>query len=180
MNTTTKTLGLVIGLLLAACSGTTNHAENAGDKSDKTETRREALSFVAPCNASACGEIPPSSHSAKPVCTPASESCTWSDLDPDTSVSYRQCAEAECGTKPDESVCPSGTTFKGAACGSEDEGPCVWRSSCAPPPSTTPCPDADGCGPGKPLIGVICQDGSNGDLACMKQGETCGWERTCD
>ncbi|MBX3222020.1 MAG: hypothetical protein KF795_15995 [Labilithrix sp.] len=187
---TIKLLGSsLFGLLfVAACSSTTpapspsgNGNGNGNDtgNGDGTETARSGLTFVAPCTASACGEVPPSTSAPKPECSNAAGACGWADPDPNASVSYRQCEEKECGAKPDESVCPSGTTFKGAACGSENDGPCVWRSACAPPRSTTPCPDADGCGP-MPMIGVICADGSNGELECMKVGNKCEYQRTCD
>jgi hypothetical protein len=165
---------------LVACSNSESSTPPPADPSNTdTGTTREALEFIAPCTAAACGEVPASTKSTKPACTSSAGACEWSDTSPDGTVSYRACAESECGAKPDASVCPSGTTYKGSNCGSENEGPCVWRSACTPPPSTTPCPDADGCGP-MPAIGVICKDGSNGSLACMKQGNKCGWERTCE
>jgi len=171
--------------LLAGCGSSTT-ASNApptspgpGDDTSPTGTVREALQFVSPCTAGACGEVPASSTSAKPACRTSSGACGWTDPSPNDTVSYRPCAESECGTKPDASVCPSGTTFKGAQCGSENDAACVWSSSCTPPPSTTPCADAEGCG-AQPAIGVICQDGSNGGLECMQRGTTCVWQRTCE
>ncbi|MBX3263958.1 MAG: hypothetical protein KIS78_29125 [Labilithrix sp.] len=185
---TIKLLGSsLLGLLfIAACSSTTpapspNTGGNGGGEGngDGTQTTRSGLTFVAPCTATVCGEIPPSSKASKPECREASGACGWTDPSTDGSVSYRQCEETECGAKPDESVCPSGTTFKGAACGSENDGACLWRSACVPPRSTTPCPDPDGCGP-MPEIGVICTDGSNGALECMQRGDKCEFQRTCD
>ncbi|MDF2695580.1 MAG: hypothetical protein K0S65_3963 [Labilithrix sp.] len=176
---TSKQLGSsFFGLLfLVACSGTTEpSANNAGD--DDTQRTRTALGFIAPCTATACGEVPPSSKAANPECKPAAGSCAWAD--PNGTTSYRPCEESQCGAKPDESVCPAGTTFKGAACGSENEGACIWRSSCASPRSTTPCPDTNGCGDAMPDIGVICKDGSTGGLACMHVGAKCAWQPTCD
>lgn len=171
-------------LFLLACTGSTTtpppSAPPADDTGDKTETVREALDFIAPCTASVCGEIPPSAKSSRPRCRSSAGACAWSDPpSPDDSVSYRACEESECGPKPDASVCPSGTTYKGAACGSENEGPCTWRTTCVPPPSTTPCEDAYGCGP-KPELAVVCKDGSVGDLLCMKQGTRCDWQRSCE
>ena len=175
-------------LFLIACSSTSSappQSTGGGDgKPDTntggdTETIRTGLSFIAPCTAAACGEIPPSSKSEKPQCTPSSGSCGWADPDPNGSTSYRECPASECGPEPDASVCPEGTTFKGAACGSENEGACVWRSACAPPPSTTPCADPNGCGE-MPLIGVVCKDGSAGTLECMQFGSTCKFQRSCE
>jgi hypothetical protein len=168
-------------LFLVACSSSSTPAppSNAdNDGNGNTATVREALEFIAPCAAETCGEVPSSSKATKPACAPTAGTCSWSDPASD-SVSFRQCPDADCGAEPDASVCPSGTTFKGATCGSENEGACVWRSACVPPPSTTPCPDVDGCG-GKPMLGVICKDGSTGDLECMKTGATCSWQRTCE
>ncbi len=188
---TIKLLGSsLFGLLfVAACSSTTpapspsagggnGNGDGDGD-GDGAQTTRSGLTFVSPCTASACGEVPASTTAAKPECSETAGACGWGDPDPNGSVSYRQCEESECGAKPDESVCPSGTSFKGAACGSENDGPCVWRSACMPPRSTTPCTDADGCGP-MPEIGVICADGSNGELECMQVGNKCEYQRTCD
>jgi len=193
---TTLFVSALSGLFfLAACTGgsteplpgnngqtppTTNPPTGSGG--DKTGTKREALNFTSPCTAGACGEVPASSTSSKPTCAPSEGgSCGWSDPDPNGTVSYAPCEESKCGTKPDQSVCPAGTTFKGAQCGSENDQACKWQSACVPPKSTTPCPDANGCGDGKPEIGVICKDGSTGDLACMKLASgKCGWEPTCE
>jgi hypothetical protein len=175
---------LFSALFFVACSSSNTTPGAANNPSNDppangTGTVREALEFIAPCTASTCGEVPPSSKSKTPACSATAGTCGWSDPGPDDSVSYRACEETECGAKPDASVCPSGTTFKGANCGSENEGPCIWRSACVPPPSTTPCPDADGCGP-MPEIGVICKDGSTGELLCMKNATSCGWQRSCE
>lgn len=176
---------LVGGLFLAACGSSSPAPSTPSADADDTVTpddtpaARTALAFTAPCTASACGDVPKTSIATKPVCVASAGRCAWSDPDPNTPVSYRECEATACDAEPDASVCPSGTTFKGANCGAENEGECVWRSVCSAPPSTTPCSDADGCG-GKPELGVICKDGSTGDLVCMKQGAACGWERTCE
>ncbi len=173
-------LAAVLFLVACGSSSTTPPSTPTDGTGEETETIREALDFVEPCTASTCGEVPPSTTSSRPQCRASTSSCAWSDPpSPDDNVSYRACEESECGPKPDASVCPSGTTYKGSACGSENEGPCTWRTTCAPPPSTTPCPDADGCGP-KPELAVICDDGSVGDLVCMKLGAKCGWQRSCE
>jgi len=128
----------------------------------------------APCTAAECGDAP--ALLASPHCKPEGPSCNWSD---DTSASYRQCADEECGVAPSPKICPIGTNFRGNTCGSEDGAPCRWTTHCAPPPSTTPCPTADGCGP-KPEIGVVCSDGGIGELVCMEFPSRCAWQRTCD
>ena len=138
------------------------------------QPNRSPVSFTAPCTAERCGDVPGSISS--PRCKPLPAECGWTD---DTSVSYRQCPESECGAAPGPEVCPEGTTFKGNACGSENEAACAWTTACAPPRSTTACPDANGCGE-MPLIGVICEDGGTGGLECMQFDGYCSWQRTCE
>lgn len=138
------------------------------------QPNRRETRFTSPCTAAKCGEAPGALES--PRCKPLDAECGWTD---DTSVSYRPCPDTECGPAPGPEVCPAGTTFKGNACGSENEGACAWSTSCAPPPSTTPCPDPEGCGP-RLNIGVICKDGGAGELACMQFDTRCNWQRTCD
>lgn len=172
-------LGLLFTIAIAACSSESDGDTPRSPSEDpKADTAVTALEFVAPCNGQACGTPPSSGTSSKAACVEVASACTWK-ASPDTSVSFRPCADAECGAKPDASVCPSGTTFSGATCGSENEGRCAWHSACSPPPSTTPCAGADGCGP-KPELGVICKDGSTGDLVCMQKGASCGWQRSCE
>ncbi len=132
------------------------------------------VKFTSPCTSSKCGEAPSTLES--PRCKAEASGCAWSE---DTSVSYRGCDASECGLAPGADVCPSGTTFKGNACGSEDNAACGWSTVCAPPASTTPCSTSDGCG-AKPDIGVVCKDGGLGDLACMQFGARCDWQRTCE
>lgn len=167
--------------LAAACEvASTSTEPPADDKggdpiSPQPQPNRGAAKFTAPCNASTCGQAP--GNLEAPKCAPEERDvCSWSE---DTSVSYRQCAESECGTAPGSEVCAPGTTFKGNTCGSEDERPCAWTTACMPPPSTTPCPTAEGCGP-QPAIGVVCKDGSNGELVCMQFETACNWQRSCE
>ncbi len=171
--------------LVVACSASSTETEpgadpnNPGDnpptgihpqpQPNKTET-----TFTAPCNAQTCGDVP--SGLKKPRCKPQPVDCGWSE---DTSVSYAPCEESKCGTAPGPETCPTGTTFKGNSCGSENDAACAWSTVCAPPPSTTPCKDSEGCGP-KPEIGVVCKDGTTGDLACMQFDDGCKYQRTCE
>src|SRR5688500_8559125 len=90
------------------------------------------VKVTSPCTAATCGAIP--NELEKPHCKPEPSGCAWSE---DAPVSYRACADSECGFAPGAEVCPPATTFKGAACGSENDGHCTWRAACAPPPSTT-------------------------------------------
>lgn len=152
--------------------------DEPGDTPPKVQ--RTALAFVAPCTATACGTVPESSTSEKPTCVEELGACGWTDPNPEDTVSYRFCEATECeGPAPDANVCPAGTKFGGADCGAENDEACRWRSSCAPPRLTTPCPDPEACG-GQPMIGVICEDGTNGGLVCVTDGNTCRWERSCD
>ena len=162
-----------LGLALACESSTETGPGPQGIHPQPQPNRREAT-FTAPCTPERCGDAP--SAIARPRCKPLPSECGWSD---GTSVSYRPCAASECGAEPGPDVCPDGTTFKGNTCGSENDAACAWTTACAPPPSTTPCADPEGCGP-KPEIGVVCSDGGIGDLACMQLQSSCGWQRTCD
>ena len=190
MNTTSFGSMLFGLLVLAACGGSSTaiDASSTSPRRDtpsapgaSTGTVRDALSFTAPCNASACGDVPASSASSTPACQPSDGGCAWSDPGADGTVSYRTCDDSQCGPAPNPSVCPAGTTFTGAQCGSENEQACAWRSTCVPPRSTKGCPTVDGCGPAKPEIGVVCKDGSAGDLACMLLATgKCGWQPTCE
>jgi hypothetical protein len=182
----------ILSLVAAACSTSatpgpapsapsSNDGQDDRDAPPSGQTGQVSLGFTAPCDAQACGEVPPSSRSDRPSCSPSSAgTCGWSDPDPDGSVSFRECAASECAPKPEIDVCPTGTLLRGATCGSENSGPCIWRSTCTPPRSTTPCPDPNGCGEGVPALAVMCKDGSVGGLACMQQGKTCKFEPTCD
>ncbi len=166
----------------ASTPPTNNEPTTPGDDTGDLGTPREAFGFISPCTAGACGEVPSSSKSPKPSCSPSAGggSCGWSDPDPDGSVSFAPCEESKCGAKPDGTICPAGTVFAGAQCGNENDQGCAWHSACVPPKSTTPCKDATQC-QAKPEIGVICKDGSVGDLECMQLSTgKCGWQRTCE
>ncbi|MBX3222021.1 MAG: hypothetical protein KF795_16000 [Labilithrix sp.] len=164
-----------VGLALACESSSETNPEPDGDGiHPQPQPNRRAATFTAPCTATGCGEAPESLTS--PKCKPLPAECGWTD---EGSVSFRPCDESECGVAPGSEVCPEGTLFRGNTCGSENEAACAWNTACAPPRSTTPCADPAGCGP-MPAIGVICEDGGNGELACMKLDTRCDWQRTCD
>ncbi len=166
---------LVLGAFgfVVACAAESGGGPDAEIRPQPQPNRREAL-FAAPCTATACGEAP--TTLSKPRCAPAPADCAWSE---DEVVSYAACEDASCGTAPGAEVCPSGTTFKGNACGSENGGACRWTTTCAPPPSTTACTSAAGCGP-MPELGVLCSDGGTGELVCMQFDDRCAWQRSCD
>ncbi|AKV00002.1 hypothetical protein AKJ09_06665 [Labilithrix luteola] len=164
---------LGIGALAIACESSDPGLGTQGIHPQPQPNRRP-VSFTAPCTATSCGDAP--SSLATPRCKPLPNDCSWTD---DTSVSYRPCDAGECGPAPGAEVCPANTTFKGNACGSENEGACLWSTACMPPRSTTPCPTTEGCGP-QPAIGVICTDGGSGGLECMQLESGCSWQRTCD
>jgi hypothetical protein len=167
-------LCLALMLAVAAACESSSSEPSPQNIHPQPQPNDGSVRISAPCSASECGEAP--SSLANPHCKPKGAGCSWSD---DTSVSYRQCADAECGVAPSPNICPIGTTFRGNSCGSEDEEPCRWTTHCSPPPSTAPCPNADGCGP-KPALAVICSDGGIGDLVCMEFQSRCAWQRTCD
>lgn len=160
--------------LILACGAGSDGSDSLDSIHPQPQPNNGDISFIAPCSAESCGPAPDTL--ANPRCKPEASQCGWSD---DTAVSYRPCPDAECGAAPSADVCPSDTTFGGNACGSENETTCLWRTTCVPPKSTTPCSNEDGCGP-KPEIGVMCKDGSAGDLVCMEKGASCDWQRTCD
>lgn len=168
---------LFCSMWLGACGG----SEEAKSPQDGGATR-QALSLSGDCSVEACGAVPSSLASAPMVDCSASPSqaCAWSDGNAGDSVSFRQCADAECPQKPAVD-CPSSTVQSSQYCGSENSGPCVWTTVCVPPRVTTPCPQADGCAE-QPvsLVGIICKDGSNGGMACVTDGQKCFLERDCD
>lgn len=166
-------LALVVLGLIAACQAGSSSGEPVAIH-PQPQPNGEQISFTSPCTAATCGQAPGSIANAR--CKPAASACAWG---PDTAVSARMCDDTECGAAPGADVCGTGTTFKGSSCISENESACAWSTVCAPPPSTVPCSNVDGCG-GKPELGVVCQDGSIGDLVCMSFPPACGWQRTCD
>jgi hypothetical protein len=171
-------LYLVCGsLLVTACGG----SKEAKSPSEGGATR-QTLSLSGECSFEACGSMPSSLASAPKVeCGGgSSEACAWSAEDANASVSFRQCAEAECPPKPAVD-CPADTVQSSQYCGSENSGPCAWTTVCVPPRITTPCPEADGCaGQPVPAIGIICKDGSSGGMTCVTDGQKCFLERDCD
>lgn len=171
-----RRLATIALLLAAACSTSSSGASDPDGIHPQPQPNNGSVSITAPCNTVICGAAP--SELQYPKCIPQNGKCTW--IDQQTS-SYTQCADVECGDAPKADVCPAGTTFKGNTCGAENDNSCAWTTACAPPRSTTPCPDPNGCGSAMPDIGVICQDGDAGALACflLSTGK-CGFDRTCD
>lgn len=164
-------------ILLTACGA----SEEAKSPSDRASTH-QTLSVNGECSFEGCGAVPPSLAATPKVDCGASSSgvCAWSEKTASDSVSYRQCADAECPPKPAVD-CPTDTVQSVQSCGSENQGACVWTTTCVPPRVTTPCPQVDGCS-GQPVltIGIICKDGSVGGMACVSDGARCFLERDCD
>jgi hypothetical protein len=171
--------------LAIACGGASSEpgAPEEPTPAPTPAARRDALSFVSPCTASECGEVPSSfDEETTASCAPSGAECAWSAPGgDDTSVSYRSCEPSECAAaEPTADVCPEGLTFGGNTCGSENDAACAWTTACVAPRSTTPCPQgADACGP-VPEIGVICADGSTGSLVCVLAGDRCEHQPSCD
>ena len=155
---------------------------NQNEGSSPVQEIKQTLTFEGDCTQAACSSPPSNLATASAlVCTGGSASeCQWATSDGDATVSYRQCAAAECPAKPDI-ACPTGTSLASQTCGSENDAPCAWTSSCVPPRDTTPCPQATGCD-GQPMIeiGIICKDGSSGAFVCVTDGKQCHLERNCD
>ena len=152
------------------------------DSSGDTPKTNQTLVVTGDCTFAACGVVP-SSLSTEPKVTcesSADESCTWDGSANDSTSSYRFCSDAECPTKPAVS-CPEGTKFASQNCGSENDAPCAWTTTCAPPRETTPCPVSTGCDDLPVIeIGIICSDGTTGAFTCVTDGQKCFWERNCD
>jgi len=171
-------IGLVsmCSVLVGACGGT-----EEPKTPETSHNTRQTLTASGDCSFQACGVMPSSMADAPKVeCAGKSaDECTWT-APGDQSVSYRVCQESECPTKP-AIDCPADTVQGLQECGSENSGPCVWRTSCVPPRITTPCADANGCSD-QPVttIGIVCKDGSAGGFACVTDGNRCFWERNCD
>jgi len=170
-----------LGVALAACTSSTT-----GEPSDARSG--QALEYVAPCTPEECDGLPVPeigcADGTTPTvsCAPADDGtchvtpeCDGDD-DGDDTVSYAPCDADECGPIP-QIGCPSDHTLV-TSCGSENDAACTWTITCVPPPSTTPCATPDGCGP-MPELGVICDDGSAGTLACMEVGSDCSWQPQC-
>ena len=168
-------LGFLGSLVPLACGGSSDQTGGAQTPSTAAQT----LSAVGDCGFS-CGSVPANLSSAASVsCSgPSADSCAWSADSDDGTTSYRQCAASECPTAP-AIDCPMGTARSSQQCGSENGGACTWTTVCTPPRSTTPCPDANGCG-AQPELGVVCSDGTSGALVCVTNGAKCSWERNCD
>jgi hypothetical protein len=172
---------IVIGLSLSASFSmlACGSADQTGAPKSASSTS-QTLSAVGACSFAACGSMP-SSLSGTPSVKCSGESagsCAWSARGADSSVSYRPCSESECPAAP-AIDCPAGTVHSSQQCGSENDAACAWTTICSPPRSTTACPRQDGCGPQLEL-GVICNDGSNGALVCVTDGQACSWQRNCD
>jgi hypothetical protein len=169
-------LAFVLGsALVASCESGSSETTPPQNIHPQPQPNNGNQTFTAPCNAETCGTAPGSLTS--PRCKQEASGCGWSD---NSSVSYRQCPESECGVAPTADVCASGTVFRGSVCGSENESVCAWNTICAPPPSTTPCAKGnDDCGP-MPMIGVVCEDGGMGSLLCMQFESRCDWQASCN
>lgn len=160
-------------------SGASPDAADSGRPS--TGQRADALVYNGACTPSSCPPFDPSSTASVATCSAASGSCGW-NTGPDTSVSFRQCEEAACGTKPDI-VCQDGYQANQGACGSENDGPCAWQTRCTPRITEEPCPDS-ACGPVQAIAHICSEDGGfEGPMAewrCRKLTTgACIWESYC-
>lgn len=160
-----------------ACNG-----ESPSTNGDDAPAAKQTLVVSGDCTFAACGVLPSAlSTEAKVSCESSTDAaCAWSPSSDGTSVSYRYCTDSECASKP-TIACPDETHFASQACGSENDGPCTWTTTCTPPRETTPCPQTTGCDELPMMaIGIICSDGKVGGFACVTDGQQCYWERNCD
>jgi hypothetical protein len=167
-----------IGLAL----GCTSSTDISGDHG----RAGQALEYVQSCTPAECDELAvpqigcASGSDPTLTCAPGDDgTCHVTptcDGDGDGTVSYAPCEPVECGPIPQIGCPPDYTLVE--SCGSENDAACKWTITCTPPPSTTPCATPDGCGP-MPAIGVVCDDGSSGTLACMQTESECSWQPQC-
>ncbi len=167
-----------LSALAVACGGSTTSA-----KSTEPGTSKASLVFKAPCARSACPSSPSGDDEAY-VCQETRGECEWSaggaglvggSDDPNGTVSYRECAPAECAGPEIAPDCPSGTHSLGLRCGSENEAVCTRYAVCVPDESdagaTVTCAP-DSCGP-IPEIAELCADGTSRGLVCRAKGSKC-------
>jgi hypothetical protein len=162
---------------MAACGGS-----EAATASAEGGSQRQTVSASGDCRFETCGSVPSSLVKAPKLecASSSSQGCSWSETPDSGSVSFRQCADAECPPKPAVD-CPTDTIQSSQYCGSENGAACAWTTVCVPPRVTKPCADANGCaGQPQPALGVICKDGSTGGMACVTDGAACFLERDCD
>lgn len=175
-----------LAALTASCREDGSPAPGVVSPQPQPEHEERELTYVGACGVETCTTIGTPKTKGTHVCAPISSSeCTWTSLPPDTTVSFRQCEDVECGAKPDIG-CPDAMSLVSQTCGAEGvgskEGPCLWRSTCARPPSTTPC-DPSKCPGSIPAIAALCGDGGPdspvADMKCMQQATGCDWQPVC-
>ena len=169
-------------MIIACCVVSAVGCSSSPKTASSEHGAKQTLNVRGDCDFASCG-VPPSNLESAPVLScdsGSSQSCDWATPSDSSSVSYRVCAVSECPPKP-EVDCPAETVRSSQQCGSENDGPCLWTTTCAPPRNTTPCPDSHGCDNLPVLdIGIICSDGSNGGFVCVTDGQHCKYERNCD
>lgn len=134
--------GVGLGLVLAACGGTTSEPSAPGG-GPGTDTAAGYL-YVGACTPSVCSGLPvpeigcatgepeyvcsarPSGDCAVDVRCPADAS------DPDGAVSFAPCEDVECGPKPGTpaEACPAGYEWGGSTCGKLNDRACAWANGC--------------------------------------------------
>lgn len=193
--------------LLVACSSSSSSpapsAPQGGDDDGAIGQGAAALEFRGDCSPSSCPGLAPE-EGGRYVCStppgaagggagstppgaagggqssPPGGGCGWSEPDPNATVSFRQCKETECATKP-TIACPDGYVLAEGVCGSENDAPCAWTTSCVEKPSTEPC-DESKCPQAIPAMAMLCGDGPDApvaDMKCMKMRSGCQWQPVC-
>lgn len=173
---------LAVPCLAIACGGSTA-SSGGGGGSGGGGTPATVMSYKSPCAPESC----PSSGSgdAKGVATcsaGASGQCGWAPGSPgggdDGVTSFRQCKASECPAQRPAIACAPGYDRSEPVCGSENDKPCTWFTTCTARPTGEACaPGA--CGDAMPEIGVVCDAGS-GTLVCGKDtAGKCSWQPKC-
>lgn len=171
-------------LLAVACGGSTSTGTGSGASTGGGNgTPRTAMSYKSPCAPESCPSEGASDAKGVATCSAgASGQCGWAPGSPgsggDGVVSFRQCKPSECPTKAPAVACAAGYDRTEPTCGSENDGPCAWYSTCTARPTGEACaPGA--CGDAMPEIGVVCEAGA-GTLVCGKDtAGKCSWQPKC-
>lgn len=141
------------------------------------------LIYEEPCSVEECDRIDRPSEQGVHRCTRAFEAgaCRWETGGPNTSVSFSQCEEPRCGARP-AIQCPAGLQLGGHTCGSENDEPCRWHTSCGVPPSDVPCPNEE-CGPAQTIAAICSEDGGFegpiAEMVCRRTAFGCFWQHEC-
>lgn len=155
-----------LALTTVACGGTT---DDAAPKDAVADLLYVGACTPADCDGQPVSEIGCAEGQPQYVCSAKGGNACSVDVecpaaDPDGTVSFAPCEDAQCGPTPTapEAECPEGYAWRSAQCGSLNGGACAWANSCTkvPTPGTTVDPSK---------VGAAC----GVDVQCTKAGEQC-------